>query len=80
MANAATESKGRVTVPERWNAAGPGADMWMDAAQDPRVAVGTKLKGERATLLDYLRGPHRRCGGGAKASGSGSRRLGMDPI
>jgi len=54
--------------------------MWMDAAQDPRVAAGTKLEGERATLLDYLRGPHRRCGGGAKASGSGSRRPGTDPI
>jgi len=53
--NAVTESKDRETVPERWNAAGPGSDMWMDAAQDPRFAAGTKLEGERATLLDYLR-------------------------
>ena len=51
-----TESKGRDTVPERWNAVGPGSDMWMDAAQDPRFAAGTNLEGERATLLDYLRG------------------------
>ena len=50
-----TESKDRETVPERWNAAGPGSGMWMDAAQDPRFAAGTKLEGERATLLDYLR-------------------------
>ena len=54
--NAVTESKDRETVPERWNAAGPGSDMWMDEAQDPRLAAGTKLEGERATLLDYLRG------------------------
>jgi len=54
--NAVTESKDRETVPERWNAAGPGSDMWMDTAQDPRFAAGTKLEGERATLLDYLRG------------------------
>jgi uncharacterized damage-inducible protein DinB len=30
--------------------------MWMDAAQDPRFAADTQLEGERATLLDYLRG------------------------
>jgi hypothetical protein len=53
--NAVTESNDRETVPERWNAAGPGSDMWMDPAQDPRFAAGTKLEGERATLLDYLR-------------------------
>jgi len=50
-----TGSKDRETVPERWNAAGPGSDVWMDAAQDPRFGAGTKLEGERATLLDYLR-------------------------
>ena len=50
-----TESKDHETVPEPWNAAGPSSDMWMDAAQDPRFAAGTKLEGERATLLDYLR-------------------------
>jgi Protein of unknown function (DUF664) len=54
--NAVTESKDRETVPERWNAAGPGSNMWMDPAQDARFAAGTKLEGERATLLDYLRG------------------------
>ena len=53
--NAVTESEDRETVPQRWNAAGPGSDMWMDAAQDPRFAAGTELEGERATLLDYLR-------------------------
>ena len=53
--NAVTESEDRETVPERWNAVGPGSDMWMDTAQDPRFAAGTKLEGERATLLDYLR-------------------------
>jgi uncharacterized damage-inducible protein DinB len=53
--NAVTESKDRETVPERWNAVGPASDMWMDAAQDPRFAAGTKLEDERATLLDYLR-------------------------
>jgi len=53
--NAVTESKDPETVPERWNAAGPGSGIWMDAAQDPRFAAGTKLEGERATLLDYLR-------------------------
>ena len=36
-------------------AVGPGSDMWMDAAQDPRFAAGAELEGERATLLDYLR-------------------------
>jgi uncharacterized damage-inducible protein DinB len=41
-------------LPERWNAAG--GDMWMDTAQDPRFAAGQELEGERATLLDYLRG------------------------
>jgi uncharacterized damage-inducible protein DinB len=29
--------------------------MWMDAAQDPRLAAGAEPEGERATLLDYLR-------------------------
>jgi uncharacterized damage-inducible protein DinB len=53
--NAVTESTDRQTVPERWNAAGPGSDTWLDAAQDPRFAAGTKREGERATLLDYLR-------------------------
>src|ERR1700684_791246 len=42
-------------VPERWNAAGPKSNMWMDPAQDPRFAAGAELEGERATLLDYLR-------------------------
>jgi uncharacterized damage-inducible protein DinB len=30
--------------------------MWMDMAQDPRFTAGTPPEGERATLLDYLRG------------------------
>ena len=53
--NAVTESTDRESVPERWNAAGTGSDVWMDAAQDPRLAAGAKPEGERATLLDYLR-------------------------
>ncbi len=42
-------------VPERWNAAGPESNMWMDPAQDPRFAASAELEGERATLSDYLR-------------------------
>ena len=42
-------------LPERWNAAGTGSDVWMDMAQDPRFAADAELEGERATLLDYLR-------------------------
>jgi uncharacterized damage-inducible protein DinB len=42
-------------LPERWNAAGPASDKWMDPEQDPRFAAATELEGERATLLDYLR-------------------------
>jgi uncharacterized damage-inducible protein DinB len=52
---AVTEDNASEAVPERWNAVGAGSDMWMDIAQDPRFAVGAKLEGERATLLDYLR-------------------------
>jgi uncharacterized damage-inducible protein DinB len=43
-------------VPERWNAVGPDAGMWMDTAQDPRFADSSDIAGERATILDYLRG------------------------
>ncbi len=50
-----TEQSTEDVVPERWNAAGPKSDVWMDPAQDPRFAAGTELEGERATLLDYLR-------------------------
>ena len=42
-------------LPERWNAAGTGSNVWMDMAQDPRFAADAELLGERATLLDYLR-------------------------
>jgi uncharacterized damage-inducible protein DinB len=45
-----------LTVPERWNAVGADPGMWMDTAQDPRFATGVESAGERATLLDYLRG------------------------
>ena len=55
---AVTEDNAGEAVPERWNAAGAGSDMWMDMAQDPRFAAGAELEGERATLLDYL-GAHR---------------------
>jgi len=30
--------------------------MWMDTAQDPRFANSSDIAGERATILDYLRG------------------------
>ncbi|HUC26831.1 MAG TPA: DinB family protein [Streptosporangiaceae bacterium] len=49
------EASERETVPERWNAAGAGSDMWMDTAADPRYATGTEPEGERGTVLDYLR-------------------------
>jgi uncharacterized damage-inducible protein DinB len=45
----------RETVPERWNAAGPGSNMWMDMALDTRFASGAGPEGERATLLYFLR-------------------------
>ena len=51
---AVTDDSARESVPERWNAVGPGSDVWMDMAQDPRFA-DVELEGERATLLDYLR-------------------------
>jgi uncharacterized damage-inducible protein DinB len=50
-----TEDSASEAVPERWNALGPGSNMWMNPAQDPRFAEGQDLEGERATLLDYLR-------------------------
>jgi uncharacterized damage-inducible protein DinB len=43
-------------VPERWNAVAPDSDMWMDEAEDPRFDPAVVLEGERATLIDYLRG------------------------
>jgi uncharacterized damage-inducible protein DinB len=43
------------SVLQRWSAAGAGSDMWMDPAQDPRLASIGQLEGERATLVDYLR-------------------------
>jgi uncharacterized damage-inducible protein DinB len=53
---AVTEDDAREAVPERWNAVGPGSGDWVDTAQDPRFTAGAELEGERATLLDYLRG------------------------
>jgi len=50
-----TDDDSREAVPERWNAAGAGSDVWVDMAQDPRFAADAELEGERATLLDYLR-------------------------
>jgi uncharacterized damage-inducible protein DinB len=50
------EGDERETVPERWNAVGASPGMWMDTAVDPRFTTGTDIAGERATLLDYLRG------------------------
>lgn len=50
-----TEDSTGEAAPERWNANGPGSNMWMNPAEDPRFAEGQDLEGERATLLDYLR-------------------------
>ncbi len=49
-----TDDSAGESVPERWNAVGPGSDVWLDTAQDPRFTE-VELEGERATLLDYLR-------------------------
>jgi uncharacterized damage-inducible protein DinB len=51
---AMTDDSARESVPERWNAAGAGADVWIDMAQDPRFTTA-ELEGERAMLLGYLR-------------------------
>ena len=50
------EASEHETVPERWNAVGAGSNMWMDVAVDPRFATVGEPEGERATLLEYLRG------------------------
>ena len=42
-------------TPERWTQATVYPDMWLDPAEDPRESAETP-EGERATLLDYLRG------------------------
>ena len=42
-------------VPARWSVSAAHADMWADPDDDPRF-VNKELAGERATLLDYLRG------------------------
>jgi uncharacterized damage-inducible protein DinB len=41
--------------PTRWNASGPESNMWMKWDDDPRNS-GEQPEGERATLLEYLRG------------------------
>jgi uncharacterized damage-inducible protein DinB len=40
-------------LPARWSAATEHADMWIDAAEDPRD-TGTDLVDERSTLTEYL--------------------------
>jgi len=42
-------------VPARWSAAPAAPNMWADPAEDPRYQEGADLRGERATLLEYLR-------------------------
>lgn len=42
-------------TPERWNANGPGSNLWTDPARDPRFSSGAEPEGERATLVCYLR-------------------------
>jgi uncharacterized damage-inducible protein DinB len=49
------EAGERETVPERWNAVGAGSNMWMDMKLDPRFAEWNRPRGERATLLEFLR-------------------------
>jgi uncharacterized damage-inducible protein DinB len=49
------EAGERETVPERWNAVGAGSNMWMDMKLDPRFADWNRPRGERATLLEFLR-------------------------
>jgi uncharacterized damage-inducible protein DinB len=41
-------------VPERWNAAGPNSNMWMDMSLDPRFTGWVSPEGERETLLAFL--------------------------
>ncbi len=53
---AVAERSEHESVPERWSAVGASPSMWMDMALDPRFATGAEPEGERATLLDYLRG------------------------
>ena len=53
---AVTKGNDDEAVPERWTAVGAGSGMWMDTAVDPRFTASAELEGERATLLDYLRG------------------------
>ncbi|MGD0704243.1 MAG: DinB family protein [Trebonia sp.] len=43
------------TLPARWSASAEHPDMWMDPDGDPRF-VDQESDGERANLLDYLRG------------------------
>ena len=42
-------------VPARWSASPENPDMWMDPDGDPRFA-NQETDGERANVLDYLRG------------------------
>ena len=42
-------------LPTRWNASAEHPDMWMDPGDDPRF-TGQETDGERANLLEYLRG------------------------
>jgi uncharacterized damage-inducible protein DinB len=42
-------------LPARWNASAEHPDMWMDPVADPRFG-NQETDGERANVLDYLRG------------------------
>ena len=52
MADFTTDEK----VPARWSASPKNPDMWMDQEADPRFANQDETDGERANVLDYLRG------------------------
>jgi uncharacterized damage-inducible protein DinB len=43
-------------TPTRWSASTEHPDMWMEPDADPRFADDGESDGERANLLDYLRG------------------------
>jgi uncharacterized damage-inducible protein DinB len=43
------------TIPTRWSASTEHPGLWMDPDGDPRFAT-QEMDGERATLVDYLRG------------------------
>ena len=52
----ATDDTADEALPTRWSASAEHPDMWMDPDADPRFANQPETDGERANILDYLRG------------------------